>query len=94
MKGKHRFSFEAPSLGELTPSAERCSELLFLEPVVIHALTDLVEVVLASLSGRSPASVSSACPSQVHDYGASTFPVHVLDGVIAHPCMARIDVTD
>jgi hypothetical protein len=68
--------------------------MLSLEPVASHALTDLVEVVLASFSGRSPASVSPACPSQIQDCGASTFPVHVLDGVIAHPCMARIDVTD
>ncbi len=79
MKGKHRFSFKAPSLGELTPSAERRSLSLSFEPEAIHALIDLVEVVLASLSGLRSASISSACPFQVQDHGASTFPVSALD---------------
>ena len=85
MKGKHHFSFKAPSLEELTPSAERRSLSLSFEPEAIHALIDLVEVVLASLSGLRSASISSACPFQVQDHGASTFPVSALDALDREP---------
>ena len=40
-------SFGVPSLGELTPSAERRSLSLAVEPAAIHAPTDLAEIVLA-----------------------------------------------
>lgn len=40
---KHRSSFGAPSLGELTPSAERHSLSLALEPEATHAPTDLAD---------------------------------------------------
>jgi hypothetical protein len=63
----------------VTLSAERRSLSLALEPAAIHAPTDLTEMVLAPLSGHSPAPVSPACPFQVDNHGASTFSVSVLD---------------
>ena len=50
---KHRSSVGVPLLEELTPSAERPSLSLALEPVVTHAPTDLAEMVLAPLSGSA-----------------------------------------
>ena len=53
----HGESGEAPlfiwsfPLGELTPSAERRSLSLALEPAATHAPTDLAEMVPAPLSG-------------------------------------------
>ena len=73
-----RFVSKFP-LGELPPSAERRRLSLVLEPAASHAPTDLTEMVLAPLSGHSPAPVPPDYPFQVQDHGASTFPVSVLD---------------
>ena len=48
-----RFVHEFP-LGELTPSVERFSRSLALEPAVTHALTDLAEMVLALFIWSQP----------------------------------------
>jgi len=48
---KHRSSFGVPPLGKLTPSAERRNLSLALAPAATQALIDLVEIVLAPVSG-------------------------------------------
>jgi hypothetical protein len=73
-----RFVSKFP-LGELPPSAERRSLSPALEPAATHAPTDLAKMVLAPLSGHSPAPVSPDYPFQVQDHGSSAFPVSVLD---------------
>ena len=48
---QHRSSFGVSDLGELTPSTERRSLSLALEPAATHAQTGLAEMVLKPLPG-------------------------------------------